>query len=356
MLNMPTRYTIKATLLGTLAPSLLACAAAGAAQSAPAADPALYHVVRSIPLGSPDGWDYLSYDATSQRVYVAHGTAIDVLDGRNGEILGRIPVPGANGVAIVPSLGKGYAGSRTTQSAVIFDLNTFKVLKTLPADPDTDAVVYDPASERVFIMEGDPHSLMVIDTRSDTVVATVPLDGQPEYGAVDAAGKLFVNITDKKEIQRIDTRSAKVDATWAISECEGPHGLSMDPKTHRLFASCVNSKLLVVNALNGEIVSVLPIGKGSDATAFDSTRHRVFSSNREGTLSVIREDDANRFTSLEEVPTQLLARTMTLDPASGRIYLVAADRTEVDPTAADPRKRYAVVPGSVRLLFADPAP
>jgi DNA-binding beta-propeller fold protein YncE len=327
--------------------------------SAPATEDApahpLYRITQSIPLGSPDGWDYLTYDASSQRVYVAHGTAIDVLDGRSGEVLGHVPVPGANGVAVVPSLGKGYAGSRTTKSAIVFDLKTFKVLKTLPADVDTDAVVYDPASKRVFIMDGDPHNITVIDTLSDTVVAKVSLDGQPEFGAVDGAGKLYVNITDKKEIQRIDAQSAKVDATWPISACEGPHGLSMDPQTKRLFASCVNSTLVVVNAMNGEVVSILPIGNGSDATAFDGTRKRAFSSNRDGTLSVVHEDSANQFTSLGEVPTQLLARTMAVDSVSGRIYLVAADRREVDPNAADPRKRYAVVPGSVRLLFADPA-
>jgi DNA-binding beta-propeller fold protein YncE len=340
-------------LFGLTAAALLAIiprisVPAPATEAAPTA--ALYRITQSIPLGSPDGWDYLTYDAASQRVYAAHGTAIDVIDGRSGKILGHVPVPGANGVAIVPSLGKGYAGSRITKSAIVFDLATFKVLKTLPADVDTDAVVYDPASKRVFIMDGDPHNITVIDTLSDTVVAT-----EPEFAAVDAAGKLYVNITDKKEIQRVDTKSAKVDATWSISACEGPHGLSMDPKTQRLFASCVNSTLLVVNSLNGEVVSVVPIGKGSDATAFDGMRQRVFSSNRDGTLSVVHEDSANQFTSLGEVQTQLLARTMAVDPVSGRIYLIAADRREVDPTAVDPRKRYAIVPGSVRLLFADPA-
>ncbi|MGO9934601.1 MAG: YncE family protein [Steroidobacteraceae bacterium] len=341
-------FAIPAAALGLIALASSIPAAADA--------PALYRITQSITLGSPEGWDYLTYDPNSQRVYAAHGSAIDVLDGRSGKLLGRVPVAGANGVVVVPSLGKGYAGSRAAKAVVVFDLNTFKVLKTLAADADTDAVVYDPYAKRVFIMQGDPHSLTVIDTLNDTVVATVALGGQPEFGAVDGAGKLFVNITDKKEIQRVDTASAKVDATWPIGQCEGPHGLSIDPATHRLFASCVNLKLMVVNSTNGDVVSVLPIGNGSDATAFDSVRKRAFSSNREGTLSVIREDGANQFTSLGEVPTQLLARTMALDPVSGRIYLIAADRVEVDPAAADPRKRYSIVPGSVRLLFADPAP
>jgi DNA-binding beta-propeller fold protein YncE len=325
--------------------------------AAVAADsPALYQITRIIPLGAPEQWDYLSYDATSKRIYVAHGTSIDVLDAADGKLLGKIAVPGANGMAIVPALGKGYAGSRSLKAALVFDLHTFKILKSLPADEDTDAVVYDPASQRVFIMDGDPHNMTVIDTTSDTIVTKIALDGQPEFAAVDGRGKLFVNITDRKEIQRIDTKSAKVDATWPIAACEGPHGLAIDAAKNRLFSSCVNSKLLVVDSTNGAVIADLAIGKGSDATAYDPYRKRAFSSNREGTLSVIQEQAPDRYIPLAEVPTQLLARTMALNTETGRIYLVAADRIEIDPAAADPRKRYAVKAGSTRLLFADPAP
>jgi YVTN family beta-propeller protein len=336
--------------------ALMALNAVVAPPSGAADAVALYRMTQSIPLGSPDHWDYLTYDATSKRVFVAHESMIDVVDGRSGKILGHVPVPGANGVVAIPAIGKGYAGSRATKTAVIFDLKSLKVLKTEPAEADTDAVVYDPASKRVFIMNGDPRSITVIDTSTDTIIATVPLDGQPEFAAADGLGKLFVNITDKQEIQRIDTKTAIVDATWPITACERPHGLAMDTRTRRLFASCVNSKLLVVNADNGAVVSDLAIGKGSDATDFDSVRRRAFSSNGEGTLSVIREDGADNFSSLGEVPTQLLARTMALDSTTGRIYLVTADRAQIDPAATDPRKRYSIVPGSVRLLFLDPTP
>ena len=327
-----------------------------AATPANAAGAPLYTVTQSIPLGAPDRWDYLTYDRLSHRVYIAHETDITVVDGRSGNVIGRVEVPGANGVAIVPSIGKGYAGSRTQKSALIFDLSTLKVLKRLPADDDTDAVIYDPFSKRVFIMDGDPHNITVIDTGTDTVIAHVPLEGKPEFASADGAGKLFVNITDKKEIQRVDTKTLRIDATWPITQCEGPHGLSIDPAAHRLFASCTNSRLMVVDATNGRTLASLPIGKGSDATAFDGKRMRAFSSNRGGTLSVVQEDGPNHFESLGETPTQPLARTMTVDPVSGRIYLVAADRIERDPKATDPRKRYGIRPGSVRLLFADPPP
>jgi len=317
---------------------------------------AAYVITKSIPLGAPDRWDYVTYDSTTHRVYAAHENSIAVVDGRSGAILGSIPVPGANGVAVIPSIGKGYAGSRTTKSVLVFDSSDFSVRKKLPADEDTDGVVYDPASKRVFVMEGDPQKVLVIDTGSDLVVTRIALHGKPEFAAVDGAGKLYVNIADKREIQRIDTQTAKVEATWPIAACESPHGLSIDPASHRLFSSCVNSQMLVVDARDGRIVATLPIGLGSDATAFDSTRKRAMSSNWDGTLSVFGAMGSDHYVSLGEVLTQPMARTMAVDSESGRVYLVAADRIEVDPSAANPRKRYGVRPGSVRLLFADPTP
>ena len=320
------------------------------------AAPQLYSITKSIPMGAPDKWDYVVYEPVSHRVYVAHGTVIAVFNGQTGESLGSVPVPGANGVAVVPAVGKGYAGSRESTSVVVFDLDHFTVTKKIPAGEDTDGVVYDPASKRVFVMQGDPKNLLVIDTGTDTAVATVALHGKPEYAAVDGHGKLYVNIADKREIQRIDTRTAKVDATWPIPACESPHGLSIDVQSNRLFASCVNSKLLVVDARSGQVASELPIGFGSDATAVDTSRHRAFSSNWDGTLSVIDISGTGRAVSLAEVSTQPLARTMAVDSASGRVYLVAGDRIEVDAAATNPKKRYGLRPGSLRLLFADPAP
>jgi YVTN family beta-propeller protein len=325
-------------------------------QLASADSASLYRISKSIALGAPERWDYLSYEPVSHRIYIAHGDRIDVLDAQSEKIIGRVAVDGANGVAIIPAAGKGYAGSRGGKSVVVFDLNTFRVVKTLPAAEDSDAVVYDPASKRVFVMHGDPHSMTVIDTTTDSVVSSVHLSGQPEFAAVDGTGKLFVNIEDKREIQQVDTKTAKVEATWSIAACDSPHGLAIDSDSHRIFTSCVNSKLLVVNAITGGVVSILPIGKRSDAAAYDSHMKRVFSSNGEGTLSVIQQEGADQYKSLGDIPTQLGARTMTLDAKSGRLYLVTGEYVEVDPNAKDPRRRYAVNPGSTRMLVVDPVP
>jgi YVTN family beta-propeller protein len=346
-------YRIKLQWLSILfvaAPAMLLAASTRADESVP-----LYTITKVIPLGLPDRWDYLTFDATSSRIYVAHGTAIDVLDGQSGAVLGKVDVSGANGVAVVPSSGKGYAGSSVHKSVVEFDLKTFQKIKELPADEDTDGVVFDDFSKRIFVMDGDPHNITVIDTATDTAITKIPLHGQPEFAAVDGAGKLFVNITDAREVQRVDAKTLKVDATWSVAECERPLGMSIDRRNHRLFVSCLNSKMVILDASNGHILTTLPIGKGTDASAFDAARGLAFSSNGSGTLSVIREEDPDKFVGLGEVPTQLLARTMALDSVTGRIYLIAADRVEVDATASDPRKRYGIRPGTVRLLFLDPA-
>lgn len=327
--------------------------AALAPASLAAEGPALYRITQSIVLGAPERWDYLAFEGDSNRVYVAHSDRIDVIDVSSGKIVGHVVVDGANGVALAPAIGKGYAGSRATRSAVVFDLKTFKVIKTLPAAEDTDAIVYDPSSKRVFLMQGDPHSITVIDTTTDSVVSTIHLDGQPEFAAVDGAGKLFVNIEDRSEIQRVDTKTGQVDATWPVKTCDSPHGLAIDRESRRLFTSCVNSKLLVVNAANGAVVSTQPIGKHTDAAAYDDRLKRVFSSNGEGTLSVIQQDGPDQYKTLGEVATQLGARTMAVDAESGRVFLVTGDYTEVDPQAADLRKRYAVTPGSTRLLILE---
>jgi DNA-binding beta-propeller fold protein YncE len=333
-----------------------AAADAVAASAAPAAAANLYHLSKIVPIGAPERWDYLLYERTAHRVYAAHGMSVDVLDGGSGAKIGEVAVPGANGVAVIPDSGKGYAGSRSKQAVIVFDLKTFKILKTVAVGEDTDAVVYDSAAKRVFVMEGDPHEAVAIDIGTDTVAGKVALSGQPEFAAADGAGHLFVNIADQNAIQRVDTRTLQVDATWAISECQSPHGMSIDRDAKRLFTTCINSKLLVVDAVSGGIVATFPIAKGSDASAFDPQRRRIFSSNGSGSLSVIRADGADKYTLLGEEPTQQLARTMALDPASGRIYLLAGDRIEIDPSATNPRQRYGVAPGSARLLMYDTVP
>ena len=314
-------------------------------------------------VGAPDRWDYTVYDSPSHRVYLAHGDRVTVVDGRSGRIVGEVEgMPGGtHGIAISHAAGLGYTDDGRAGEAVAFSLKTLKVVKHLKAAPDSDAVTIDPTSGHVFVVDGDPGLLTVIDPTSDRVVATVQVGSKLEYVVAGHNGKVYVNGVEKREIFRIDTTTNQVDATWPISQCQAPHGLAIDTATHRLFSSCENGRLVIVNADTGGTVATVPIGQGTDGAAFDPTRKLIFSSNgMDGTVSVIREVGADTFVPAATIKTALSARTMSVDPVSGRLFLPAA-ATNAKAMAAFRASREAgrrgpspFVPGSLKLLFFDP--
>jgi YVTN family beta-propeller protein len=333
------------------------------AQRAQPASGANYHLTRSIRLGAPDRWDYIVYDSPSHRVYISHGDRVTVVNGETGRVIGQIEgMPGGtHGIAISHAAGLGFTDDGEAGEAVAFNLKTLKVVKRLKAAPDSDAITIDPTSGHVFVVDGDPGLLTVIDPASDRVVATVQVGSKLESPAAGHNGKLYVNGVEKQEIFRIDTRTNRVDATWPIPQCEAPHGLAIDTATHRLFSSCENGRVVVVNADTGGTVATVPIGQGTDTAAFDPTRKLIFSSNGiDGTLSVIREIDANTFVPAATVRTFLSARTMSVDPVSGRIFLAAATTTAkamAESRAARKAGRHGpspFIPGSLEMLFFDP--
>jgi hypothetical protein len=318
----------------------------------------LYTITRSVPIGVPDHWDLLSFDAESHRVYIAHGDRVTVVDGRSGDLIGNVEgLPGGtHGVGVVPGSGRGYTDDGQAGVAASFDLKALKLLKTIKAEADADAIVFDPASGHVFVVDGDPGKITVLDPKTDTVITTLDGGAKLEIGTADGAGKVYINGEEKREVLRVDTRTNTIDARWPIPSCESPHGIAIDARSHRIFSSCENDLMVVIDADNGRQVAALPIGAHTDGAAFDPFTRRAFSSNGDGTLSVIGEKSPNSFVSLGSVPTMLGARTMTLDPKTGRLYLVAADvkiNESADPK--DFRHRYSVVPGTAKLLFLDPS-
>ena len=234
--------------------------------------------------------------------------------------------------------------------------STLKSLKTIKTGDDADAIVFDPISRRLFVINSDPGTITVIDTATDRVLATLVGGGKLEIGAADGAGKVYVNGEARREVLRIDARTNTIDARWPIPSCESPHGIAVDAKARRVFSSCENNVMVIIDADSGKKVAELPIGSRTDGAAFDPGSRRAFSSNGDGTLTVIGEQAPDSFAVLGNVPTMRGARTMTLDPKTGRLYLMAADYSvneSVDPK--DVRHRYSVVPGSAKLLFLDPA-
>lgn len=318
-----------------------------------------YHVANTVALGAPDRWDYLVYDQSSHRLYVSHGDRITVLDGKDGKVVGDVEgMPGGtHGIGIVTALGKGYTDDGRAGEAVAFDLKSLKTGQHIKAENDADGIAFDPASGHIFVVDGDSKVLTVIDPKTDSAMATISTGGGLEYAVSGNNGKLYVNGAEKKEIVRIDTATNTVDAHWPIPDCTSPHGLAIDTKAQRLFVSCVNSVLTVVNAQNGAVVATLPIGAGTDGAAFDPVRKLVFSSNFDGTVSVIREVSPDKYQPLDSIKTQITGKNMTIDPASGRLYVAVAD---IDPNAPIPPGpngrpgRPRPLPGSLKILFLDP--
>ena len=315
-----------------------------------------YHISMVVPLGPPDRWDYVVFDPDTRRVFVAHGNRVTVVDGNNGSIVGTVEgMPGGtHGIAVSHATGKGYTDDGKAGVVVVFDLTTFKVLKQIKAEIDADGIVFDPASGHIFVIDGNSGKLTVIDPKTDALVATVDGGGGLEFGDTGDNGKFYVDGAERNEIVRVDTGTNMADAHWPMPTCVRPHGLAIDREHHRLFASCSNKVMVVMNADNGVVIATLPIGEGTDFASFDPQSDLAYSSNRDGTLSVIAEISPDKFVSLPPIRTQIGARTMAIDPKSGQIYLVTADMTVNESAApADFRHRYSAKPNSVRLLFLD---
>jgi DNA-binding beta-propeller fold protein YncE len=318
---------------------------------------ALYALTKTVTLGPPDRWDLLTFVPASRRVYIAHGDRVTVVDGQSGAIIGNVTgfPGGTHGVAILPGQNRGYSDDGRAGTAGAFDLKTLKLTDKVNADKDADAIAFDPVSGHVFVIDGDPGKVTVIDPKTDKIVTTIDGGGKLETGIADGAGNLYVNGEANGEIVHIDTRTDSVVDHWPLAGCTSPHGIAIDTQDRRLFSSCANGVLLAMNADNGKVVASLPIGTGSDGAAFDPVRKRVFSSNGEGTVTVIGEMAPDSYKELGTLQTVPSARTMTIDPQTGRLYLVAAE-IKINQAAApnDFRNRFRLTPGSTRLLIYDP--
>ena len=342
---------MKSTLLLATAATLALAAASAQAQA-----PAGYKLVKEVPLGAPERWDYVVYDAPSHRVYVAHGDRISVVDAKEGKLIGEVTgVANTHGVGL--SGGKAYTDDGEAGQVIVFDPKTLKVLKHIPAKDDADAINVEPQTGHVFVAEGDAKTVTVVDPKTDQVIANIDAGGKVEYLVPGDDGKVYVNGEEKKEILRIDAKTNTIDARWPVPGCASPHGLAIDNAGHRLFTTCVNKAMTVVDTTNGAVVATVPIGQGTDAAAFDPVRKRAFSSNGDGTLTVVAEKGPNSFAVAETVPTRVTGRTMGIDPVSGRVFVAAA---EIDPKAPVPNGpngrpgRPKPIPGSLKLMFLDP--
>lgn len=330
-------------------------ALAGHAQAAPAAG---YHVTKTIPIGADGGWDYITVDAAARRLYVSHATKMVVVDIDRDTVVGELlDTPGIHGIALAPALGRGYTSNGRDSTVTIFDLKSLAVLgrvKVTGANPD--AIHFDALTKRVFTFNGRSANATALDATTGAVVGTIALAGKPEFAQTDGRGRLFVNIeTDPGQIQVIDTRTLKVTATYPLTGCDGPSGLAYDGARDRLFSVCGNRVLAVSNPTSGKVVSLVPIGPGVDAVSYDESEKLLLASNGgDGTLSVIRQESADKYTPLGNATTRVGSRTMTIDPKTHRAFLATVQYGPTPAaTAEQPRPRAPVIPGSFAILVLD---
>ncbi|HWX55512.1 MAG TPA: YncE family protein [Verrucomicrobiae bacterium] len=325
--------------------------------SVQAAFPIQYKLKQKFTIGGDGGWDYLTYDAAGKRLFISRGTRVQVVDTEKGTVVAEIPnTAGVHGIALAHGLGKGFTSNGRDNTVTVFDLKTLQEtsrIKLPEGNVGPDAILYDSATKRVFTFNGRSSNATVIDATNGTVVGTIPLDGKPEFTAEDGKGMVYVNIEDKNEVESIDAAKAKVVNTWPLTGCEEPSGLAMDQKHRRLFAGCHNKVMAVMNADTGKVVATVPIGEGVDANGFDPETQLAFSSNGDGTLTVVHEDSPDKFTVVDNAATQRSARTMAVNPSNHEVYLVAAEIEEQPPAEGQTRPRRQMKPGSFTLLVME---
>jgi DNA-binding beta-propeller fold protein YncE len=323
-----------------LAPALLLCTALHAQ----------YRISQTFHIESGGGYDYTTVDSSSNRLYLSHGTQVNVLDKMTGDSISVIKTEkDVHGIALALEFGKGYISNGSSNSVLVFDLKTFKVLAHIPAGEFTDGIFYDDYSKKVVTCNGRGKSMTVIDPSTDQVVATIQLTGWPETAVSDGKGKIYVNNAEKSEIDVIDAKTFQILNTWPIAPGQRASGLAMDRLSMRLFAGCDNQKLIVMNAENGNVVMSVPIGDECDAVGFDKRLKTVYSSNGEGTLTIIQEQTPDKFEVLQNLKTKKGARTQAVDQITHKIYLPTGEFA--------PKKtgefRPSLIPGTFQVLVVE---
>jgi DNA-binding beta-propeller fold protein YncE len=308
-----------------------------------------YHVLKKTTLGGDGGWDYLTFDEAGRRLYIARSNRVMVVDADQDKVVGEVAnTPGVHGVALVPDKGHGYSSNGIDGTVTVFDLKTLEQLERIKVGRGPDAIIYDASTGRVFTFNAGTRDSTAIDVATNKVVGSVKLPGKPEFAVADGKGLVFVNIEDKDAIVAFDGKEMTVKNTWSLAPGKRPSGLAMDRENRRLFAVCSNQKMIVMDADSGKVVAEMKIGNGPDACTFDPEAKLAFSSNGEGTLTIVKEESPDKFEVVANVPTQAGARTMALDSKNHQIYLVTA-RQQADAGRAKGRRR-SFQPGTFMVL------
>lgn len=315
-----------------------------------------YNVSKKINISGREAWDYLAVDDLNQHLFVSHGSVVNVIDLKSNKLITTIlDTKGVHGIAIANDLNKAFITDGKENAVTIINLKTFEFIEKVAIEgKNPDAVIYDAFSKKIFTYNGKSNDATVLDAVTNKIVKTIPLGGKPEFSVSNNKGLVYVNIEDKNEIKTIDATKLEVTATWSIVPGDEPSGLAIDIKTNRLFSVCGNKLMVVVDALNGKIITTLPIGDGCDGVTFNGKNKLVFSSNGDGTVTVVKENTPNDFSILETIATQKGARTIALNKTTNQLYLPTAEfGAKPEPTVENPKPRASIIPNSFVVLVID---
>lgn len=321
---------MKKTPLSLICATLFFAAAAFAAVN--------YQLLKKVPVPGVGGWDYLTVDSAARRVYVSHSTQVDVLDADSFALVGTIPnTPGVHGIAIAPEAGRGYISAGKSDVAIAFDLKTLKPLGEFKVGKKPDAIIYEPLTKRIYVMNGNSDSISVLNAADGSVVGNIPLGGGPEFAVSDGKGNLYVNLEEQNETLHIDVNTLTVKDRWSLAPCATPTSLSMDIENRRLFVGCRSKQLAVLNADTGKIVFSAPIGERVDAGAFDAKTRLVYLSTGDGKVFVFHQDSPDAYSVAQEITTQVGAKTMGYDPKTGNLFVPTSDNGAMQVLVLSPK-------------------
>ncbi|HZS43802.1 MAG TPA: YncE family protein [Blastocatellia bacterium] len=315
---------------------------------------AVYRIAHTYKLGGNGSWDYVVPDPPNHRLFIGRENRVMVVDENDGKLLGEVMgINGAHGVAIVGHTGHGFATSGNDGSVLMFDLTTFKVLGKIPAAEDADAIIYDSASDRVFTFNGDAHSSTVIDPGPAKLIANINLGGKPEYGASAGDGKVYANIVDNGEVVEIDAKKLTVTRRWSVAPAKQPVAMAIDTKHHRLFSGCRSGVMAISDYQSGKLVTTVPIGTGVDGAGYDPASGDAFASCADGTLTIIHQDDADKYRVLQTLQTAQGGRNMGLDPTTHRVFVVSTKFGPMPESAGGGRRRPPILPDSFMVMVIE---
>src|SRR5437867_7895715 len=315
------------------------------------AAPRGWKILKEIKIGGDGGWDYLTMDKDARRLYVSHATHVVVVDPDAGKVVGDIPdTAGVHGIALAPGLNRGFVSNGRGNNVTIFDMKTLKMITQVATGQNPDSIRFEPKSGRLFTFNGRSNDSTAIDAKTGNVAGTIPLGGKPEFSVADGKGKVYVNIEDTSEVAEIDAAKLSVTKRYSLKPCDGPSGLAIDTKNRRLFSVCGNRLMAVSDPDAGRVLATPAIGQGPDGAAFDPGTGYAFSSNGDGTLTVVHET-GGKWEVVENLATERGARTIALDEKTHNVYLPTAESGPPAAGAGQGRgQRASFLPDSFKVL------